>query len=75
MVWFFGNPSNNELGEYLPEDEAQPYEQSEPIQALSQSEAQETCKEIASEYGGTEPYAEPVKGSNKDYNCKFKLWG
>jgi hypothetical protein len=75
MGWFFNKPSDNELGEYLPEDDAQLYEQVEPIQAENEPEAQQICKELASEYGGTDARAEQVSGSDKDYDCKFKLWG
>lgn len=75
MGWFFSKPSDNELGEYLPDEEAQPYEQTEPIQAESRPEAEEICKDTAAKYGGTEPSVEKLPGSEKDYDCKFKLWG
>lgn len=38
MGWFY-KKSDNELGEYLPDREAQPDEQSEPIQAYHQNDA------------------------------------
>lgn len=73
MVWFKKKASDNELGEYLPNSEAQPYEQSEPIRAHSQKKAEEKCSELAAEYGGTSPEVE--KTSKGEYDCKFKLWG
>ncbi len=50
MFWILKNKiSYNELGEYLPDEEAQLDEESERIQAENESEAKEKCQEIASE--------------------------
>ncbi|HLO85991.1 MAG TPA: hypothetical protein VK203_13425 [Nostocaceae cyanobacterium] len=73
--WFrSGGSTGNKLGEYLPDDEAQPYEQSEEIGAKSEPEARRKCKEVANEYGGTDADVEPT-GREGRWNCKFKLWG
>ncbi len=73
----FWNPknraSNNELGEYLPDDNAQLQEGSEYLEASSQPEAVEKCKEIAAEYGATESEVEQLQ-TEKDWNCKFWFW-
>lgn len=66
--------SENELGEYLPDEDAQQYEESERIQAENESEAKEKCQEVAGEYGGTEPKVEETNVDNL-WDCKFKLWG
>ncbi len=51
MIWFSKKKtSDNELGEYLPDEEAQLQEGSEPIQAKSRDEAQKKGKEVASQY-------------------------
>jgi len=75
MLW---NPknrvSNNELGEYLPDDQAQPYEESETIQAKSRDEAEEKCEETAVDYGGIDPKVDEVDSGNGFWDCKFKLW-
>lgn len=66
-------PSDNELGDYLPDGEAGQYEQSERIEAPSRKAAEKDCESIAQEYGGTDPNVERVdKGL---FDCKFKLWG
>lgn len=76
MSWFRSKKksSDNELGDYLPEDDAQQYEQSEPIQAYNKEDAEEKCDELAASYGGTEPEVEHT-GRKGEYDCKFKLWG
>lgn len=75
MLWSPKNKiSDNELGEYLPNDEAQPYEESERIKAKNESEAREKCEEVASEYGGIDPKVEETNVDNI-WDCKFKLWG
>lgn len=52
MGWF-QTRSDNELGEYLPESEAQPDEKSKPIQAYNQNDTDRKCDTIAEAYGGT----------------------
>jgi hypothetical protein len=44
MGWFTKKTSGNELGEYLPDDEAQITEKSERLQANSQPEAVNNSK-------------------------------
>ncbi|HLP89184.1 MAG TPA: hypothetical protein VK184_11425 [Nostocaceae cyanobacterium] len=66
--------SNNELGEYLPSEEAELYEQSEEIGASSEPEAKEKCKETAAEYGGIDPKVTPTDREGR-WDCKFKFWG
>jgi hypothetical protein len=70
----FGKPSDNELGEYLPDGEAEVKEGSEYIEAKTKPEAQEKCEEIASQYGATDSEVEPLENDG-DWNCKFKFWG
>jgi len=75
MGWFSPKKSsNNELGEYLPVDDAQPYQQSEEIAAVSEPEAKKKCDETAAEYGGTDPEVTPTDRDGR-WDCKFKLWG
>ncbi len=75
MGWFTPKKtSNNELGDYLPDDEAQLQEGSEPIQATGQKEADELCEEVAAEYGGTDAKAHRTDRKN-EYDCRFKFWG
>ncbi len=51
MIWFSKKKTtDNELGEYLPAEDAQLQEGSEPIQAKSRDEAEKKCKEVASQY-------------------------
>jgi len=64
--------SNNELGEHLPDSDAELYIQSEPIEAENRASAEEKCNEIAAEYGGVSPEVEKV-GDNQ-FDCRFKLW-
>jgi hypothetical protein len=68
-------PSDNELGEYLPDSEAQPFEQSEPIMAVSEPLAKKKCEELAAEYGGLEPQVEKSDAGKNAWDCKFTLWG
>ncbi len=75
MIWFSKKKtSDNELGEYLPDEEAQLQEGSEPIQAKSRNEAEKKCKEVASQYDAVESEAKPTKRNN-EYDCRFKFWG
>jgi hypothetical protein len=75
MGWFSKKKtSDNELGEYLPDEDAQPYEESEEIAASSEPEAQEKCRETAAEYGGTNPQVKPTERKGR-WNCNFTLWG
>jgi len=67
-------PSNNELGEYLPDGDAELSVQSEPIQARNRNEAEKKCDEIAAEYGGIEPQVEKDSIHVFQWDCKFKLW-
>ncbi len=52
--------SANELGNYLPDGEA---------------ELTLTSEEIAAEYGGIEPKVEKDSIGVNTWDCKFKLWG
>ncbi|HLP90358.1 MAG TPA: hypothetical protein VK184_17450 [Nostocaceae cyanobacterium] len=74
MGWFPQKTSNNELGEYLPDAETQPDEESEPIKARGQKEAEKKFEEIAQEYGGTDAKAYPTDKKGY-YDCRFKPWG
>lgn len=74
MVWYPSNPlSENELGEYLPEDDAQLQEGSEPIHAKNPQEAEKKCKKTAAEYDAVESKANPTDSKDK-YDCRFKFW-
>ena len=66
--------SNKEFGEYLPDDEAQLNEGSEPIYTRNDKQAQEKYQEVAAEYGGVEAKVEPTDRKN-EYDCQFKFWG
>ncbi len=61
----------NLLGEYLPDTDAQPKQESKRIQANNQREANKKCEEIAQQYGGTDANAKPI--GEKLFDCKFKL--
>lgn len=75
MGWFSPKkPSNNELGEHLPDEDAQLQEGSEPIQARGQKDADRKCKEVAAQYDAVEFNAERTERKN-EYDCKFKFWG
>lgn len=75
MGWFTPKKtSDNELGDYLPDDEAQLQEGSEPIQAKNPQEAEKKCEEIAAEYNAVESKAHPTDRKD-DYDCRFKFWG
>lgn len=65
-------PSENELGDHLPDSEAQPRIESKRIQANNQKQADEKCDKVAKEYGGTDPKAKPI--GPKLFDCKFKIW-
>lgn len=65
--------SNNELGEYLPDSEAQPSVETEEIGARNRTEAQKKCRETAEEYGGIEANVSPTDRPGR-WNCNFKLW-
>lgn len=73
MFWNPKNRANNELGEYLPDDNAQLQQGSEYLEASSYSEAEQKCEEIAAEYGATESKVERLQ-EEKDWNCKFWFW-
>lgn len=73
MSWFFSKPSNNELGEYLPDDEATLQEGSEYIQASNKPEAKEKCDEVAAAYDAVESRVEPTDDDG-GWMCKFKFW-
>ncbi|HLP89353.1 MAG TPA: hypothetical protein VK184_12275 [Nostocaceae cyanobacterium] len=68
----FRGTAGNELGEYLPNEEAELQEESERIQANNQQEAKEKCDQVAKEYGGIESKAERI--DKNLYDCKFKVW-
>jgi hypothetical protein len=76
MGWFGSKqkPSDNELGDYLPDGEAQLQDGYEPIQASGQKKADKVCEEVANEYGGTDAKAHPTDRKN-EYDCRFKFWG
>jgi hypothetical protein len=71
MVWS-KKPSNNELGEYLPDADAEQYIQTEPLEAEDEVSAEEMCDEIAAEYGGVDPKVKQT--GEKQYDCKFTMW-
>ncbi len=66
--------SDNELGEYLADEDAQPFEQSEEIGAATEPDAKEKCNETAAKYGGTDPKVTPTDRDGR-WDCRFKLWG
>ncbi len=71
MVWF-KKTSDNKLGEYLPDADAEQYLQIESLEAEDEKAAEEECDEIAAEYGGLNPEVEQT--GEKQYDCKFTLW-
>jgi hypothetical protein len=74
MSWF-SKKTSQDFGEYLPDDEATLQEINVPIQAKNQKQADKTCEEEAKKYDGFDSKAQPVDGSDKDYDCRFKFWG
>lgn len=74
MGWFFSKSSDNELGEYLPDDEATLQEGSEIIEAKGDKAAEKECKEVASQYNAVSSEVEPTDQQDT-WNCKFKFWG
>jgi len=74
MGWFTPSKiSNNELGEYLPDEEAQLSEGNEYLEASTQPEAVKKCQEIAQEYDAVDSDVEQLE-SEKKWNCKFWFW-
>jgi len=71
MIWSI-KPSENELGEYLPDADAYPYQQSETVVAPNDNLAKIKCNEIAAEYGGVNPQVEEIQPNL--YDCNFTLW-
>ncbi|AFZ61352.1 hypothetical protein H6G54_02775 [Anabaena cylindrica FACHB-243] len=70
----FSKPkTDNELGEYLPDSDAQPCTESEEIGARNRSQAQKKCEETAEEYGGTDAQASPTDRPGR-WDCNFKVW-
>ncbi|MCF4968393.1 hypothetical protein [Nostoc sp. CMAA1605] len=74
MGWFFSKPSDNELGEYLPDDEATLQEGSEIIESENLESARKECKDVASQYDAVSSDVEETSQDNT-WNCKFKFWG
>lgn len=74
MGWFSWGGSGNEMGEYLPDDEATLQEGSEIIEAGSREEAEKACKDVASEYDAVSSKVEDTQDDNT-WNCKFRFWG
>jgi hypothetical protein len=66
------NRSGNELGEFLPEEDAQLCEECELIQAFDRDQASRRCAKLAQLYGGTNPRVKPIERAL--YNCKFDVW-
>lgn len=73
MSWF-SKPSDNELGEYLPDDEATLQEGSETIEAKGEKNAEKECKKVAAQYDAVSSKAKKT-GQNNVWDCKFKFWG
>lgn len=74
MGWFFSQRSDNELGEYLPDEKATLQQGSEYLEASSKPEAKEKCDEVASEYNAVESSVEPAENEG-GWMCNFKFWG
>jgi hypothetical protein len=74
LMGFFSKPSDNELGEYLPDGEATLQEGSEIIEAKGKNAAEQECKGVASQYDAVSSEVEPTDQQNT-WNCKFKFWG
>lgn len=74
MGWFSWGGTSNEMGEYLPNDEATLQEGSEIIEAKDKESAREECKDVASQYDAVSSDVEETEQDNT-WNCKFKFWG
>ncbi|BAY94383.1 MULTISPECIES: hypothetical protein [unclassified Tolypothrix] len=74
MGWFSWGGTSNEMGEYLPDDEATLQEGSEIIEAKNKESAREECKDVASQYDAVSSDVEETDQDNT-WNCKFKFWG
>jgi hypothetical protein len=74
MGWFSWGGTGNEIGEYLPDDEATLQEGSEIIEAKGKNAAEQECKDVASQYDAVSSEVEPTDQQNT-WNCKFKFWG
>jgi hypothetical protein len=73
MSWF-SKKSDNELGEYLPDSEAQLLTGHDTVRGKSRDEAEEECADVASEYNAVSSEVEPTE-SEDTWNCKFRFWG
>ncbi|MCM0592285.1 MAG: hypothetical protein ACSI46_15075 [Gloeotrichia echinulata DVL01] len=73
MPWW-SRSTANEMGDYLPDDQATLQEEQIRVQGKNEQEAREKCREEASQYDAVESDVEPTKDDNT-WNCKFKFWG
>ncbi|AFZ27265.1 hypothetical protein Cylst_5231 [Cylindrospermum stagnale PCC 7417] len=73
MGWFSKLRTDNELGEHLPDSDAQPCTESEEIGARNKSQAQKKCQETAEEYGGTDAKVSSTDRPGR-WDCNFKVW-
>lgn len=74
MNWFGSKQqsSHNEMGNHLPDEDAELCVESEIIQAPNKDKAKEKCEEIAESYGGVES---KVKSIDKSwFDCTFNVW-
>ncbi|WP_017654840.1 hypothetical protein [Fortiea contorta] len=71
MGWF-SKKGSQDYGNYLPNEEATLQEEMIPIQASSDDQAEEICKEEAKAYDGFDSKATKIDG--KEYDCRFKFW-
>lgn len=72
MPWF--RSTGNEMGDYLPDDEATLLQGQDTVKGKNKDEAQESCADLASEYNAISSDVEETEDDDT-WICKFKFWG
>ena len=62
------------MGDYLPDDEATLQEEQTIVRGKDIKEAEEACKQEASQYDAIDAGVEETE-EDGDWLCKFKFWG
>ncbi|HLP88604.1 MAG TPA: hypothetical protein VK184_08455 [Nostocaceae cyanobacterium] len=72
MSWF-SKRSYNELGEYLPDSEADLQQGEDTVKGKNMQEAKKECEELAAEYDAVSSDVEATDQQDI-WKCKFKFW-
>jgi hypothetical protein len=72
MGWF-SNKNTQDYGNYLPDEDATLQSDTQIVSGKNEAEAEENCKELASQYDAIESDVEETKDDGF-WNCNFKFW-